>query len=433
MPLYILRSAFELLERISWDLSKHLLIVVFHSSQTVKLVVLCHVDRPPPLLHAKSLFLWLLLLSQQRQGGSVFSPAVVTSMSKAQAQTASLARELGCSASDISQLLTCLRSKPAQTINAAQTKLLAVSGPLQAWSPVVDGTVVREKPSVALLSGNFHKAELLLGTSFEDGLISRAKDIKNFEQLQGRADSKTAFYAALSNSLGGDDANAFVKEAATWFYSMQHSPTPSGYNVFSRALENATRDLFIICPAVDMAEFWAANTRSSVHMYHLPEDSAYNSADLSVPMDVQYLFGVPLASEMHDLFISKERTLALQIMNYMANFIKSGNPNLPLAASRTSFSKFLPPWPQFMAHQGGRGYKELSFTLSNRKNLQSPQCSFWSQYVPTLSTSTAKFSCETSVGDSGGIQNPTQVPKSIPDPSFSLTPSKPKSEKDAYN
>lgn len=124
------------------------------------------------------------------------------------------------------------------------------------------------------------------------------------------------------------------------------------------------RDLFIICPAVDMAEFWAANTRSSVHMYHLPEDSAYNrclsfqkliiildftelmathiiksitfnenlctlntffhSADLSVPMDVQYLFGVPLASEMHDLFISKERTLALQIMNYMANFIKSG-------------------------------------------------------------------------------------------------------------
>ncbi|XP_042628676.1 thyroglobulin isoform X1 [Cyprinus carpio] len=377
---------------------------------------------------ASSLFRRALLM-----GGSVFSPAVVISTSKAQAQTASLARELGCSASDISQLLTCLRSKPAQSINAAQTKLLAVSGPLQAWSPVVDGTVVREKPSVALLSGHFHKAELLLGSSFEDGLISRAKNIKNFEQLQGRADSKTAFYAALSNSLGGDDANAFVKEAATWFYSLQHSPTPSGYNVFSRALENATRDLFIICPAVDMAEFWAANTRSSVHMYHLPEDTAYNSVDLSVPMDVQYLFGVHLASEMRDIFSSKERMLALQIMNYMANFIKSGNPNLPLAASRTSFSKFLPPWPQFMPHQGGRGYKELSFTLSNRKNLQSPQCSFWSQYVPTLITSTAKFSCEISVGDSGGIQNPTQVPKSIPDPSFSLTPSKPKSEKDAYN
>lgn len=37
-----------------------------------------------------------------------------------------------------------------------------------------------------------------------------------------------------------------------------------------------SRDLFIICPTVDMAEFWTANTRASVHMYHLPEDVAYN-------------------------------------------------------------------------------------------------------------------------------------------------------------
>ncbi len=57
----------------------------------------------------------------------MFSPAVVMSTSKAQAQTASLAKELGCSASDTSQLLTCLRSKPAQSINAAQTKVQWVS------------------------------------------------------------------------------------------------------------------------------------------------------------------------------------------------------------------------------------------------------------------------------------------------------------------
>lgn len=41
-------------------------------------------------------------------------------------------------------------------------------------------------------------------------------------------------------------------------------------------------------------------------------------------MDVQFLFGVPLASEKRGLFSSKEKTLTLQIMNYMANFIKSG-------------------------------------------------------------------------------------------------------------
>uniref|UniRef100_A0A8C1QQ34 Carboxylesterase type B domain-containing protein n=1 Tax=Cyprinus carpio TaxID=7962 RepID=A0A8C1QQ34_CYPCA len=226
-------------------------------------------------------------------------------ITKAQAQTASLARELARLASDTSQLLTCLRSKLAQSINAAQTKL-AVSGPLQAWSPVVDGTVVWEKPSVALRSGHFNKVELLLGSSIEAGLISRAKNIeKNFEQLRGRTDSKTAFHAAL-------------------------------YNVFSRALENATRDLFIICPAVDMAEFCSANTRSSVHIYHLPEDAAYNRSFTK-------RFSIHLSSAFHC------------------------HPNQPLAASRTSFSKFLPPWHQFMSHPGGRGYKQLSFTLNNRR------------------------------------------------------------------
>lgn len=57
-------------------------------------------------------------------------------------------------------------------------QLLAVSGPLQAWSPVVDGVVVREHPLSALRSGRFHKGPLMLGTSAEDGLISRAKNIK---------------------------------------------------------------------------------------------------------------------------------------------------------------------------------------------------------------------------------------------------------------
>lgn len=52
-----------------------------------------------------------------------FPQAVVMSTAKAQAQTASLARELARLASDTSQLLTCLRSKLAQSINAAQTKV----------------------------------------------------------------------------------------------------------------------------------------------------------------------------------------------------------------------------------------------------------------------------------------------------------------------
>lgn len=57
-------------------------------------------------------------------------------------------------------------------------QLLSVSGPLQAWGPVVDGVSVQGKPSMALMNAGFHRADLLLGSSAEDGLISRAKRIK---------------------------------------------------------------------------------------------------------------------------------------------------------------------------------------------------------------------------------------------------------------
>lgn len=62
---------------------------------------------------------------------------------------------------------------------------------------------------------------------------------QKFEESQGRANSKTAFYQALQNSLGGEDSNSFIEDAATWYYSLKHST--DDYSSFSRALENATR------------------------------------------------------------------------------------------------------------------------------------------------------------------------------------------------
>ena len=62
---------------------------------------------------------------------------------------------------------------------------------------------------------------------------------KQFEESQGRTSSKTAFYQALQNSLGGEAADASVQAAATWYYSLEHDS--DDYASFSRALEQATR------------------------------------------------------------------------------------------------------------------------------------------------------------------------------------------------
>uniref|UniRef100_A0A803TPJ8 Thyroglobulin n=1 Tax=Anolis carolinensis TaxID=28377 RepID=A0A803TPJ8_ANOCA len=325
-----------------------------------------------------SLFKRMLLM-----GGSAFSPVSTINEKKAGAQAAVLSRELGCPSDSPEETVSCLRQLPAKALNDAQTRLLAISGPFQYWSPVVDGSFLQESPAVALQRPQPLKIDLLIGSSQQDGLISRAKAIKRFEESQGRGDSKTAFYQALQNSLGGEDADPIVQDAATWFYSLQHSSTE--YASFSRALENATRDHFIICPTIDMARHWADQDRGNVFMYHVPESHGA-SLTLEFLPDIQYAFGLPFHPEYENWYPPEEKTLSLAIMQYFANFIKSGNPNGPYKFSK-KVTGIASLWPMFWADTGGDNYKEFTASLKNQKGLKKAECSFWSDYIKTLKMS----------------------------------------------
>nr|XP_034372442.1 thyroglobulin isoform X2 [Arvicanthis niloticus] len=312
-------------------------------------------------------------------GGSPLSPAAIISPDRAQQQAAALAKEVGCPTSSIQEVVSCLRQKPANILSDAQTKLLAVSGPFHYWGPVVDGQYLRELPSRRLKRPLPVKVDLLIGGSQDDGLIDRAKAVKQFEESQGRTNSKTAFYQALQNSLGGEDSDARILAAAVWYYSLEHST--DDYASFSRALENATRDYFIICPMVDMASLWARKTRGNVFMYHVPK--SYGHGSLELLADVQYAFGLPFYSAYQGQFSTEEQSLSLKVMQYFSNFIRSGNPNYPHEFSRKT-AEFATPWPDFVPGTGGESYKELSAQLPNRRGLKQADCSFWSKYIQTL-------------------------------------------------
>ncbi|XP_037369130.1 thyroglobulin [Talpa occidentalis] len=314
-------------------------------------------------------------------GGSALSPAAVISPERAQQQAAALAKDLGCPTSPIPGMVSCLRQTPASTLNEAQTKLLAVSGPFHYWGPVVDGQYIVEAPARALQRSPRAKVDLLTGMSQDDGLIIRAKAVKQFEESQGRTSSKTAFYQALQNSLGGAGAGAGagVRAAAEWYYSLEHSQ--DDYAAFSRALENATRDYFITCPVIDMAAHWARGARGNVFLYHAPESYGHSSLDL--PADVQFAFGLPLHPAYEGRFTPEEKTLSLQVMQFFSNFIRSGNPNYPHEFSRRA-PEFAAPWPDFVLSAHGESYKELSVLLPNRQGLKKADCSFWSKYIRSL-------------------------------------------------
>nr|AIY27452.1 thyroglobulin [Fukomys anselli] len=312
-------------------------------------------------------------------GGSVLSPAAVISPNRAQQQAVTLAKEVSCPTSSSQEVVSCLRQTPAHVLNDAQTKLLAVSGPFHYWGPVVDGQYLRETPARALQRPPRAKVDLLIGSSQDDGLINRAKAVKRFEESQGRTESKIAFYQALQNSLGGEDSDARVLEAATWYYSLGHSE--DDYASFSRALENATRDYFITCPTIDLARLWAKSTRGNVFMYHAPEIYGHGSLDLLA--DVQYAFGLPFYPAYEGQFSLEEKSLSLKIMQFLSNFIRSGNPNYPHEFSRKA-PEFAAPWPDFIPGAGRESYQEFSTLLPIRQSLKEADCSFWSKYIQAL-------------------------------------------------
>ncbi|XP_016869285.1 thyroglobulin isoform X6 [Homo sapiens] len=315
-------------------------------------------------------------------GGSALSPAAVISHERAQQQAIALAKEVSCPMSSSQEVVSCLRQKPANVLNDAQTKLLAVSGPFHYWGPVIDGHFLREPPARALKRSLWVEVDLLIGSSQDDGLINRAKAVKQFEESRGRTSSKTAFYQALQNSLGGEDSDARVEAAATWYYSLEHST--DDYASFSRALENATRDYFIICPIIDMASAWAKRARGNVFMYHAPENYGHGSLELLA--DVQFALGLPFYPAYEGQFSLEEKSLSLKIMQYFSHFIRSGNPNYPYEFSR-KVPTFATPWPDFVPRAGGENYKEFSELLPNRQGLKKADCSFWSKYISSLKTS----------------------------------------------
>lgn len=57
------------------------------------------------------------------QGGSALSPAAVISPDRARQQAVALAKEVGCPTTSVQEVVSCLRQKPANILNDAQTKV----------------------------------------------------------------------------------------------------------------------------------------------------------------------------------------------------------------------------------------------------------------------------------------------------------------------
>ncbi|MGH2509473.1 MAG: carboxylesterase family protein, partial [Ktedonobacteraceae bacterium] len=274
---------------------------------------------------------------------------------------ATLAANLGCSQQVATQQTACLRALTVQQILAAQPTGFNVSGNASSvlpFSPNIDGSVLPQSVTNALLSGKFNHVPVLEGTNQTEGRLFIAL---GFDLSANGPLTAAQYPVAVQALVGTQIAPQVLKE-----YPLSNFSSPDV------ALSAIFGDAGFSCQARAADQLFAANVPTFAYefndtnapMLFLPPVSfSYGATHTD---EIQYLFQVDgLASRLN----ANQTQLSLQMISYWAQFAKNGNPNsgqtvnwADYSALADNFQSFVPPTPR------------VEFGFSDEHN-----CGFWTQ------------------------------------------------------
>ena len=264
------------------------------------------------------------------QSASALAPWGVVSKMEALRRSNILAKNHGCphDGADVRQSIECLRKLPAEKLVAKEWDNIThgFTGGIGVFTPIVDGSFLDESPGAAMRSGNFKKANILLGSNKDEGnyfvlysffeLFPREEEVfinrKQFTQLIGQA-------YPFSNKL--------QRKAIEFEYTNWLNPEDPASN--REAVDRMTGDWEFTCPVVDFAHKYA-ETGNNVYMYYFAERASVSPwpkwTGAMHADEIAFVFGQPLNLSLG--YSKKEIELSRRIMTYWANFAKTGYVSL---------------------------------------------------------------------------------------------------------
>uniref|UniRef100_A0A0N4ZRS0 COesterase domain-containing protein n=1 Tax=Parastrongyloides trichosuri TaxID=131310 RepID=A0A0N4ZRS0_PARTI len=323
-----------------------------------------------------------------------------------------LAEELDCiskekdttkfldSKKDIRGILRCLQDHSAENITEAATKL-EVPTFLNAFAPIIDGQIVPNHPKISFspqFGSLFREVDVMIGTVNHPAHSM----LPNDDLLHGFDNSKrNKILRTLVRNLYSHHRKE-IFDAIIHEYTEWNNPNKHPKQVRNEII-NSLGDVFFTTPLIQTARMHSTDeqprTGTTFFFLFSYETKAWtkeyptNGIRGSLTGDhVPYILGYPLLSKksersIYSGFNKDDRDMSKVMMNYVSNFIKSGDPTKPRSFNRDSsteirFENII--WPQF--NQANReAYLDISSDQPRIRNYyRNNYVGFWSEFIPQL-------------------------------------------------
>ncbi|XP_032111020.1 acetylcholinesterase isoform X3 [Sapajus apella] len=316
------------------------------------------------------------------QSGTPNGPWATVGVGEARRRATLLAHYVGCppggTGGNDTELVACLRARPAQDLVKHEWHVLPQESVFRfSFVPVVDGDFLSDTPEALINAGDFHGLQVLVGVVKDEGSYFLVYGAPGFSKDNESLISRAQFLEGVR--VGVPQVSDLAAEAVVLHYTdWLHPEDPARLR---EALSDVVGDHNVVCPVAQLAGRLATQG-AQVYAYVFE----HRASTLSWPLwmgvphgyEIEFIFGIPLDPSRN--YTAEEKIFAKRLMQYWANFARTGDPNEPRDPKA-------PQWPLYTA--GAQQYVSLDLRpLEVRQGLRAQACAFWNRFLPKLLSAT---------------------------------------------
>ncbi|XP_004478946.1 cholinesterase isoform X6 [Dasypus novemcinctus] len=256
------------------------------------------------------------------QSGSSNAPWAVISLHEARNRTLTLAKFLGCSRENETEIIKCLRNKDPQEILLNEVLVVPYDSLLSVnFGPIVDGDFLTDMPGTLLQLGQYKKTQILVGVNKDEGSAFLVYGAPGFSKDNSSIINRKEFQEGLKIFFPG--VSDFGKESILFHYTdWLDDQRPE---IYREAMDDVVGDYNIICPALEFTRKFSELGNDAFFYYFEHRSSKLPWPEWMGVMhgyEIEFVFGLPLERRLN--YTKTEEILSRSIMKCWANFAKYG-------------------------------------------------------------------------------------------------------------